>query len=84
VGLGAVLPVGVAVGRALAEMTLSALTYAQQDALYRLNKRFAREGKIETGRRDDLGRLHVVLPGEEPLPRRRRAITTSGLVERVS
>lgn len=65
-------------------MTLTALTYAQQDALMRLGKRFARVGKVETGQRDDLGRLHVVLPGEDPLPRRRRAITTSGLVERVS
>lgn len=62
-------------------MTTTDLTYAQQDALVRLGKRF-RDWDRKTWR-DEHGRLALLLPGDEPAPRRRRVITETGIVERV-
>jgi hypothetical protein len=61
-------------------VTLTEMTYAQQDALARLGKKYPR-----WDRRHDLrnGLVHVLLPGDEPIARRRRVITKTGLVERV-
>lgn len=63
-------------------MTLTDLTYAQQDALKRLGKRHRDWDRKHW--RDEKGRLAIVLPGDEPVERRRRVITETGLVERVT
>lgn len=57
-------------------------TDAQHDALKRLEKKY---GKVEKIGFDPIGRLEVILPlaDEEP-HRRRRAISPSGVVERVA
>ena len=63
-------------------MTLTDLTYAQQDALLRLGKRYRdwdRKYRV-----DREGLVHVLLPGDDPEPRRRRTITRTGIVERVT
>lgn len=57
------------------------LTDAQHDALKRLKRKhpgFEKRGL------DELGRQVVVLPGDEPERRRLRAITKTGIVERVA
>lgn len=63
-------------------MTTTDLTYAQQDALVRLGKKHP--GWDRAHRLDAEGRVHLTLPGDEPEPRRRRIITPTGLVQRVT
>lgn len=57
------------------------LTDAQHDALKRLQKRHR---GLEKRGIDTIGRQVVLLPGEEPERRRLRAITKTGIVERVA
>lgn len=58
-----------------------ALTDAQYDAFNRLKKR---NPGLEKRGIDRIGRQIVLLPGEEPERRRLRAITKTGIVERVA
>lgn len=60
------------------------MTDAQDDALKRLRKRYRGTGTIETLGYDDLNRMKILLPGEDEYRRRLRAITESGVVERVN
>lgn len=55
-------------------------TDAQENALARLKKRHGHG--IQVDGYDAQHRVVVVLPGDEPLRRRRRFITQSGIVER--
>ena len=59
---------------------MALLTDAQHDALKRLQRK---HGRVETapGLAQD-GRWKVVLPGAEPIRRRIRYITRTGIVER--
>lgn len=57
------------------------LTDAQYDALKRLQRKHR---GVEKRGIDAIGRQVVLLPGEEPERRRLRAITKSGIVERVA
>lgn len=58
-----------------------ALTDAQQDRLTKLKKQ---NPGLERRGIDRIGRQVVLLPGEEPERRRLRAITKTGIVERVA
>lgn len=57
-------------------------TDAQQDALARLRKKNREAPGVLISHFDPLGRMVVMLPGDEPPRRRRRFITKSGIVER--
>lgn len=64
-------------------MSTTDLTYAQQDALARLGKRhrdWDRKHRLDR----ETGLVHLTLPGDEPEPRRRRTITKTGLIQRVT
>lgn len=63
-------------------MKTAELTDAQDDALKRLRKKHREAPGVLTDGFDGLGRLCVMLPGEESPRRRRRYITPSGIVER--
>jgi hypothetical protein len=61
--------------------TGASATEAQEDALARLRKRHKDAPGVLVSHFDPLGRMVVMLPGEESITRRRRFITRSGVVE---